>query len=117
MEQTFSRPASSLHHNDLVSEKIGAQEVRIGARNTPRSLHECKSTQIRIVLPVQRKYFGSRILDCARYISNSCVLRSTLNTNVSWAAAWQGEYYSLVKADRRDVDGGPRHKCTVSVNF
>ena len=66
MEQTFSRPASSLHHNDLASEQICAQEVRIGARNTRRSLHECKSTQIRTVLQVQPKYFGSRILDCAR---------------------------------------------------
>ena len=66
MEQTFARPASSLRHNDLVSEQICAQDVRIGARNTTRSLHECKSTQIRTALPVQTKYFGSRILDCAR---------------------------------------------------
>jgi hypothetical protein len=106
MEQTFSRAVSSLHHNDLVSEQIGAQEVRIGARNIPRSLHDCKSTQTRTVLSAQPKYFGSRIVDCAREISNSCVFRSTSNTNVSWAVAWRGEYYSLVKVDRRDGDGG-----------
>jgi len=96
MEQTFSRPASSLHHNDLASEQICAQEVRIGARNTRRSLHECKSTQIRTVLQVQPKYFGSRILDCARGITNWCVFRSRSNTSVRWAAAWQGEYYTAL---------------------
>ena len=56
-------------------------------------------------------------MDCARETSNSYVFHSTSNTSVSWVAAWQGEYYSLVKVDRRDGDGRPRHKCTVSVNF